>query len=102
MNLLIRYCKGYVRVRLIGNMPERFLNLCAANQIFLWNLLSDEGSYLLSMSIQDFRRLKPLCRKSGCTLHIVEKHGMPFFFYIKGKFSFQRTLEIKNARWKRA
>ena len=81
MNLLIRYCKGYVRVRLIGNMPERFLNLCAANQIFLWNLLSDEGSYLLSMSIQDFRRLKPLCRKSGCTLHIVEKHGMPFFFY---------------------
>ena len=80
MNLLIRYCKGYVRVRLIGNMPERFLNLCAANQIFLWNLLSDEGSYLLSMSIQDFRRLKPLCRKSGCTLHIVEKHGMPSFF----------------------
>ena len=23
-------------------------------------------------------------------------------FHIKGKFSFQRTLEIKNARWKRA
>lgn len=23
-------------------------------------------------------------------------------FCIKGKFSFQRTLEIKNARWKRA
>ena len=22
--------------------------------------------------------------------------------FIKGKFSFQRTLEIKNARWKRA
>lgn len=81
MNQLIRYCKGYLRLRLTGNMPERFLNLCAANQIFLWNLLYDENSYLLTMSIRDFRRLRPLCRKTGCTLHIVEKHGMPFFFY---------------------
>lgn len=81
MNQLIRYWKGYVRLRLCGNMPERFLNLCAANQIFLWNLLHDENSYLLTMSVRDFMRLQPLCRKTGCRLHLVEKHGMPFFFY---------------------
>lgn len=81
MNQLIRYWKGYVRLRMGGRMPERFLNLCAANQIFLWNLVYEENGYLLTMAIRDFRKIQPLCRKTGCTLHIVEKHGMPFFFY---------------------
>lgn len=82
MNQLIRYCKGYLKLRLTGRMPERFLNLCAANRIIIWNLLyDDKNSYLLTMSIQDFRKLQPLCRKTGCKLHIVEKHGLPFFFY---------------------
>lgn len=81
MNHLIRYCKGYVRLMLRGNMPERFLNLCAANGIFLWDLLHAEGGYLLSMSVKDFRRVQPLCRKAGARLHICEKHGLPFSFY---------------------
>lgn len=81
MNQLIRFCRGYVRLRLSGRMPERFLNLCAANQIELWDLLYVDDSYQITMSISDFRRLGPLCHKAGCRYHILEKHGMPFFFY---------------------
>lgn len=81
MNDLIRYCRGYVRLLFRGNMPERFLNLCAANQILLWDLQHVEEGYLLSMSVRDFRRVQPLCRKAGARLHICEKRGLPFSFY---------------------
>ena len=35
---IIRYLKGYVKIRVWGYSPERFMNLCTNRGIFLWGL----------------------------------------------------------------
>ena len=62
---LLRLGKGYVRIRLKGYSPERFLNL----------------SYEMSMSISDFRRLRPMLRKTHSRMELLERHGLPFFLF---------------------
>lgn len=81
MNRLIRFLKGYIHIRLISNDPERFLNLCAYNGIFLWQLVSRNGFYEMYLSASDFFRLHGICRKSGARVKILKKHGLFFFFY---------------------
>ena len=76
-----RYLKGYVRIRLSGYSPERFLNLCKARHIIIWDLESCETSYEMNLSIRDFRKLRPLCRKARARVLITERHGLPFFLY---------------------
>lgn len=74
-----RYLQGYVRVRLTGYSPERFLNLCKAHGIEIWDLQIHGLNYDMNVSIRDFRRLKPFRKKSRARLHILERHGLPFF-----------------------
>ncbi|MDD7739086.1 MAG: sporulation protein YqfD [Lachnospiraceae bacterium] len=77
--------KGYVRIRLIGSQPERFLNLCAYHRIGIWDLRLRDGYYEMNMSVGDVSRLLPLCRKSGSRIKILEKHGMPFLLHRSAK-----------------
>ena len=76
-----RYLYGYVRVRLTGYSPERFLNLCKAHHIEIWDLENNGGYYEMNLSIRDFRRLKPLRKKAKAHLLVTERHGLPFFLH---------------------
>lgn len=76
-----RYLYGYVRIQLTGYSPERFLNLCKAHHIEIWDLQNNGGYYEMNVSIRDFRRLKPLRRKTKARLLITERHGLPFFLH---------------------
>ena len=42
---LIWYLKGYVRIRVTGYSPERFLNACRYKNIYIWDLKRVCGSY---------------------------------------------------------
>ena len=75
----IRYLKGTVRIRVEGYSPERFLNLCSYHQIEIRGLRPAEGGYELEMGIADFRRLKPLVRKSHVRVILCGREGFPFF-----------------------
>ena len=81
MNRLIRFLKGYVRIRLMSRDPERFLNLCAYHRIPVWNLISIDKAYEMNTTVEGFRRLKGICRKSRVQIKIIGKYGLPFFFY---------------------
>ena len=76
-----RYLKGYVRIRLQGYSPERFLNLCRARDIEIWDLKSCGLTYEMNLGLRDFRKLKPLRRKARAHVVILERHGLPFFLY---------------------
>lgn len=78
---LLKFIKGYVRVLVQGNSYERFLNLCANHNIYLWNLLSVPKGYEVNMTIKDFRRIRPLVRKTGTRILIISKQGLPFFMH---------------------
>ena len=73
---------GYVRVRIYGEQTERFLNLCRAHEIRISDLRKESDLSLTGcLQIRDFFRLAPIHRKTKVKIHILEKHGLPFFFY---------------------
>lgn len=68
-------------IRLTGYSPERFLNLCSRHHIILWGLRSVGTEYEMCMSIQSFRKLRPLVHKTRTKVVILERHGLPFMLY---------------------
>ena len=79
---ILRYTGGYLKVRLTGPASERFLNLCMARGITLWDLSRPEGEALcFFVSIRDFRRIGPLVKKAGVHVKITGRFGLPFFLY---------------------
>lgn len=79
---LLHNWKGYVRLRLHGYSPERFLNLCNARGLEVWGILCNrDGDYEFYMSVDSYRRVKPLVNKAQVRLHIIGRFGLPFFIY---------------------
>ncbi len=78
---LIKYYRGYVKIRVEGYSPERFLNLCNANRILVWGVENQDLIYELYISIRDYKRLRPFARKTRTKIILLEKHGLPFFLH---------------------
>lgn len=84
------YIHGYLKIRLTGYSPERFLNLCRNNRIEIWQLeccdsRPDAGGkcapghgYCFFMTLKGYRKIRPLVRKSRVRLTIVDRLGLPF------------------------
>jgi len=74
----LKYLQGYVRVRLTGYAPERFLNLCSNHNILIWNLEYHQEQYEFCISLKGFRQLKPILKKTRTRIIILERFGLPF------------------------
>ena len=81
MEQLIWYLRGYVRIRVTGYSPERFLNACRYKNIYIWNLKRICGTYEMNLTIRDFRRLKEIVRKTGTKVCIIRRSGLPFLLH---------------------
>ena len=77
----IRYLRGYVKIRVRGFSPERFLNMCSYHNIYIWGLSPVRDGYEMYLSIADFRRLKPLAKKTQTKISLTERRGFPFFLF---------------------
>lgn len=81
MQGLFRYILGYVCIRIDGTFPERFLNVCAANRIKLWDY-DKKGKYIYAKVLnRDYFKLRELRRRCEVRIKIVSKYG----FKIKTK-----------------
>lgn len=78
---LFRYIQGYLKIRVTGYSPERFLNLCKNKKISVWGLESGHNAYDMYIKISGFRKLKPILRKTQTKVTILERFGIPFFFH---------------------
>ena len=78
---LIRYIKGYLKIRVSGNSLERFLNLCQHKKLDLWGLFPVRNTYEMFLSVSDFRKLKPVLRKTKTKVTILDRYGLPFFLH---------------------
>ena len=81
LKLLWYYLKGYVIIEVRGLTVERFLNMTAHKGIPIWNIRFLRGSVTLNVSIENFRKLKDIARKTNCKYKIVGRYGAPFFFH---------------------
>ncbi len=75
---ILKFLKGYVRIRLSGYAPERFFNLCGHHGIVLWDVRYIGTEYEMCVSVGGFRSLRPLVRKTRTKVAILERHGLPF------------------------
>lgn len=86
------YLNGYVIIKIEGLTLERFLNLAATKDIYLWDIKRIDYTLLeMKVSIEGFRELKDIVKKVGCHVEIIEKKGLPFIFY---KFKNRKMLGI--------
>lgn len=76
-----RTVQGYLRIRVTGYAIERFLSACGYRGIFLWGITPLEDAYEMNIRIADFRKLKPVMKKTGTKVTILKRIGLPFFLY---------------------
>lgn len=76
---IIRYLKGYVKIKVWGYSPERFMNLCSNRGIVLWGLAGYGGYYTMYLCLSDFFAIRDIVRKTKTKVAVLERHGLPFF-----------------------
>lgn len=72
------YFTGYVRLRVTGPAPERFVNLAVARGHRLWRARRVTHGLEVNTTISSFRRLRRIRRRTGARIRIVGRHGLPF------------------------
>lgn len=72
------WIQGTVKVSVLGAEPQRFLNICRAKGIFIWELRIEEGTTTFHILASDFKKLRPICKKTGTKVKILKKQGAPF------------------------
>lgn len=78
---ILLYIRGYLLIRITGYSAERFLNACSHRGIRLWNLRPVDNSYEMNITIQGFRQIRQVARKTGTRVIIVRRIGLPFFLH---------------------
>lgn len=76
---LLRYITGYVRFQARGVFFEKFLTICAQQGIRVFEPSRKDEIMTGYVLAKDYKRLKKPSRKTGLTLKITKKSGIPFF-----------------------
>ncbi len=72
---------NHVRCLVTGEQVLRFVNLCRNNGIELRHLERKEDAIQMEMDAKNFKKLRPLVRKTHVKIHILNRQGPAFFFY---------------------
>ena len=70
-----------VQCLVTGEQTLRFVNLCRNNGIELRHLIRKENAIQMEIDAENFKKLRPLVRKTHVKIHILNRHGPAFFFY---------------------
>lgn len=80
--ILIRYILGYVNISVEGYYIERFINICIASGIFLWNVkIKRSTNAYANVGLKDFKKLREIAKKTKCKIKIQTRRGMPFLLH---------------------
>lgn len=80
MKKLMRFMLGFVRIRVTGVFPERFLNLCGTERVPFWEPeRPDERTLIVTVPLTAQKRSKVLAKKAFCETEVLQKSGLPFF-----------------------
>ena len=76
---IFRWLQGYVRFKIYGKFPERFINIVTKYGIPIWNTGRCDGVLCACMYVKDYKQIRHLAKKSGVRLKIASRAGSPFF-----------------------
>jgi len=75
------FLRGYVMIEVVGFSIERFLNMAAHRDIYIWNIERQGHKIDMNVSVKGYKMLKLCARKTGCKIKIKRKIGLPFITY---------------------
>ncbi|MDR1464535.1 MAG: sporulation protein YqfD [Oscillospiraceae bacterium] len=78
---LLRFLRGYVRFRAADGFPERFLNLCAQDDIPVWDAQRAGGVLSGFTTIPGYKAMCHCAKAAGMRLRMDQKIGLPFFLH---------------------
>jgi len=73
--------KGYVTIEVRGFSIERFINMAAHKNLYIWDVHRNGAYMRMNISVKGFRMLRECAKKTGCRFKIIEKKGVPFTIY---------------------
>lgn len=75
---LLRFFAGFVVFEIIGNFPERFINLCMHRGVRLFEIEPKSEGFFAAMPLRDYMGIRPLARRGRVRLRHVKRVGLPF------------------------
>ena len=78
MYKFMSYIQNYVEIKIIGERPQKFINICLRRRLAIWKLerVSDR-EFTLCMLAGDFKKnVRSAARKSHIKVKILKKNGM--------------------------
>lgn len=77
---IVNFFRGSVRVELTSEFPERFINICAQNNIALWDIERvDSKTLMVSMLSGGYRKAQTFTHRGIGQIRLAEGVGLPFF-----------------------
>lgn len=76
----INYWQGYVRLSILDQRPERFINLCMLQHVYVWDIRQEERGAGACVQLQHLSEIRRIARKSRTKVKIAAYGGIPFFW----------------------
>lgn len=75
------YLRGYVIIQVEGDNLEKLLNLTTGADLVLWDIRRQNDWLRAKITTESLKKLRPLVKKTNCTVKILKKSGFPFIIY---------------------
>lgn len=69
---------GYVEIKGESGFSERFLNLCTAGGIPLWDIHKHNDVIFAKTTINGYKKIRSPAKESSMRIKLMRKHGLPF------------------------
>lgn len=76
---LLHFLFGRLHFEITGQNVERFLNLCAKNDVVLWDLKASGKGYQFFIRKRSGKSLENLAEKTKIQMKLLGRYGLPFF-----------------------
>ena len=80
LRTISKFVHGVVKIEISGATPEKLINLCMLQGIFLWGISKHSDNMQAWVYLADFFALRPLLRKSKCRVRVLSYDGLPFLW----------------------
>ncbi|MCQ2486226.1 MAG: sporulation protein YqfD [Clostridia bacterium] len=69
---------GYVEIKGENGFCERFINLCTASGIPLWDIHKRSNEITAKTTIGGYKKIRSPAKESSMHIKLIKKHGLPF------------------------
>ena len=80
MYKVLSYVQNYVKIKITGARPQKFINICLRRRIAIWELTQiSENEFTMCMLVSEYlRNVRSAAAKAGVKVCVLEKEGLRY------------------------